>query len=148
MTSLSPISLRAFVGQIDTSAGPDGCWPWRGPLTRDGYGRFGRPARLAHRLAYELMRRPIPEGFVIDHLCRNRRCVNPVHMEAVKQRENILRSPHTMPNRNAAKTHCPQGHPYSPENTYQTRTRDGRRRRECRACRRERARSKREVLAS
>lgn len=149
---MGPRSLRAFVAQVDTTAGPHGCWMWRGHQTPDGYGQFGRPPRRAHRVAYELMVRPIPAGLRIDHRCHNndescpggvacphRLCVNPAHLEPVTQRENLLRSRHTMPHRNAAKTHCPQGHPYTPENTYQTVTAKGRQRRECRTCRRERA---------
>ena len=60
---------------------------------------------------------PIPEGLVIDHLCRNRACVNPAHLEPVSQRENVMRSPVAEGAINAAKTHCSQGHPFSPENT-------------------------------
>ncbi|GLY21657.1 HNH endonuclease signature motif containing protein [Micromonospora sp. NBRC 101691] len=150
MSTIHPLRLRAFITQIDSTGGPDACWTWRGDLY-DGYGRLGRKGDQAHRVAYELMVRPIPAGMVIDHLCHNhdescpggsgcvhRRCVNPAHLEAVTQRDNVLRSPHTMPNRNAAKTECPQGHPYDEANTYSRRTPQGRARRECRTCRRER----------
>lgn len=151
MTEMRPRSLRAFITQVDTTAGPDGCWPWRGYRDANGYGQFGRPPRRAHRVAYELMVRPIPEGMHIDHLCHNddescpggmacphRLCVNPAHLEPVTQRENLLRSRHTLPHHNAAKTRCPQGHPYDEANTYKTVTAKGRQRRECRTCRRER----------
>ncbi|WDZ87225.1 HNH endonuclease signature motif containing protein [Micromonospora cathayae] len=151
MTSVHPLRLRAFITQVDTTGGPDACWLWRGDLTTDGYARFGKQNDPAHRVAYELMVRPVPDGLVVDHLCHNadqscpggtgcvhRRCVNPAHLEAVTQRDNLLRSPHTAPNRNAAKTHCPRGHEYSPENTYSRRTAKGRARRECKTCRRER----------
>ncbi|NBE80347.1 HNH endonuclease signature motif containing protein [Micromonospora rubida] len=148
---MNPLRLRAFIAQVDTTAGPDGCWPWRGHTDDDGYGRFGKASEGAHRAAYELMVRPIPEGLHVDHLCHNRDetcaggttcrhrlCVNPTHLEAVTQRENVLRSPHTMPHHNATKTHCPQGHEYTAENTYSRRTAKGYARRECKACRRAR----------
>jgi HNH endonuclease len=95
-----------------------GCWEWTAAKTV-GYGRFADKGRtlLAHRVAYELLIGPIPEGLQIDHLCRNPSCVNPAHLEPVTSRENLLRGVGE-PARNAAKTHCPQGHEYSPENTY------------------------------
>ncbi|MEV5629135.1 HNH endonuclease signature motif containing protein [Micromonospora tulbaghiae] len=151
MTEVHPLRLRAFIAQVDTTGGIDACWMWRGHRSADNYGVFGRGGNRAHRIAYELMVRPIPEGLNIDHLCHNvdtacpggascqhRLCVNPAHLEAVTQRDNLLRSQHTGPNRNAAKTHCPQGHPYSPENTYSRPTAKGYARRECKTCRRER----------
>ena len=70
----------------------------------------------AHRVSYELFRGPIPDGLQIDHLCRIRHCVNPDHLEAVTQRENILRG--TSPSaKAAARDACINGHPYTPENT-------------------------------
>ncbi|MEU1240082.1 HNH endonuclease signature motif containing protein [Micromonospora parva] len=151
MTDIHPLRLRAFIAQVDTTGGLDACWPWRGNRSADGYGVFGRGGNRAHRVAYELMVRPIPEGLNIDHLCHNvdatcpggvtcrhRLCVNPAHLEAVTQRDNLLRSQHTGPHRNAAKTHCPRGHEYSPDNTYSRPTAKGYARRECKTCRRER----------
>jgi hypothetical protein len=143
MKYLEPAALRAFISRVDSSAGADSCWPWRGFLTDDGYGRFGHAGVGAHRVAYELMKQPIPEGLVIDHLCDNRRCVNPEHLKAVRQRENILRSPLSMPNRNAAKTHCPRNHEYTPENTRHSIGSNGSPRRECRTCIRERSAARR-----
>lgn len=74
----------------------DDCWVWLGTLDMDGYGRFsvrGRDLR-AHRVAYELkVKHPIPDDLVIDHLCRNRQCVNPAHMEPVTIGENTRRAP-------------------------------------------------------
>lgn len=116
----------------------DGCWEYAKNLgsARNGYRqiqieiRDGRKIRkTAHRLVYESMVGPIPEGLVLDHLCRNRCCVNPDHLEPVTQRENVLRG-QGVAAKNAAKTHCPRGHEYDDENTGFT----GEGHRYCRAC--------------
>jgi hypothetical protein len=121
--------------------GLDACWNWQGKLT-DGYGRiWDGPARRAyrsHRVIWTLLRGPIPEGLTIDHLCRNRACGNPRHMELVTRRENVLRGEgHTAVN--AAKTHCSRGHEFNEENT-KWRT-DGTRC--CKTCRRDNERRRR-----
>lgn len=70
----------------------DGCWWWVGAMHSEGYGSYGRtPHMLAHRLVYELLVEPIPEAYVLDHLCRVRRCVNPSHLEIVTLAENVRR---------------------------------------------------------
>jgi len=90
-----------------------GCWNWTGALNSAGYGHVGRDGgvRRTHRVAYELLVGPIPEGLHLDHLCRNRACCNPEHLEPVTNAENIRRAA-------AAKTHCKNGHPYTAENVY------------------------------
>lgn len=95
-----------------------GCWHWTSTITTEGYGQFwfNRRPRLAHRIAYEMMVGPIPEGLVIDHLCRVRHCVNPGHMEPVTQAENNARGL-SLSAANARKTHCKHGHPFTLENT-------------------------------
>jgi hypothetical protein len=101
------------------------CIEWTGARDQDGYGRvnFQGKWRGAHRVAYERARGPIPEGLVIDHLCRNRACINPSHMECVTSAENTRRG------REATKTACIAGHPLFGSNLF---IESGRRR--CREC--------------
>lgn len=98
----------------------DLCWTWTGKQSGGGYGYWygGHPTqRLVHRVVYEALVGQIPDGCQLDHLCRNRLCVNPAHLEPVSPRENTRRS--TAPAAvNAAKTQCIRGHQFTPENTY------------------------------
>ncbi len=114
---------------------PSGCWLWKA-CRDDGYGKFGvgRSVVLAHRLAYEALVGPIPEGMQIDHRCRVRHCVNPAHMEPVTHQENILRgvgfsSRGGWAEQMAARTHCKRGHEFTEANTYHYKGS-----RNCRAC--------------
>ncbi len=108
----------------------DGCWNWTGWLTEGGYGGCNRDGHnLAHRAVYSDVVGPIPAGLDLDHLCRNRQCVNPAHLEPVSRQENLRRSP-LVGRAHAAKTHCAHGHERTPENTY-TKA-DGRK--QCRVC--------------
>ena len=113
---------------------PSGCWEWIGGRATGGYGKLTHEGKctVAHRWSYQYFVGPIPEGMQLDHLCRNRGCVNPQHLEPVTPRTNLLRGEGTWASVNAAKTHCPQGHEYTEGNTY--RHADGRR--VCIACRR------------
>lgn len=117
---------------------PIGCWEWTRSCYANGYGKFyvnGRDIK-AHRFAYQTLRGAIPVNLEIDHLCRNRKCVNPDHMELVTRGENIRRGllPEIGRHYQESKTHCPQGHPFDKVNTYLRLDRPGR---ECKLCHRE-----------
>jgi hypothetical protein len=112
---------------------PSGCWEWTASLDRYGYSKYSEQGRdlKGHRVAYIGLRGPLADGTQLDHLRRNRACVNPAHLEPVTQAENARRSAP------AQKTHCANGHEFTPENTY-LRPKGGRR--DCRACIRDRVR--------
>lgn len=92
----------------------DGCWMWTAGTNGRGYGCYyhGKTTKRAHGVAYETLVGPVPEGKQLDHLCRQRLCANPSHLEPVTNRENTLRGIGTSA-QNARKTHCPRGHPYT-----------------------------------
>ena len=113
-----PDRVAYFLARVEKGAD---CWEWMGQRNATGYGVMflgkrdgkailGEHSTLAHRMAYWLWVGPIPDGMVVDHLCRNRACVKPGHLEAVTQSLNAIRG--------NATTHCPKGHEYTPENTY------------------------------
>lgn len=113
---------------------PNGCWIWTGTISKStGYGWIGNAvlgSEPAHRAVYRLFVGRLHSGWEVDHLCRNRLCVNPEHLELVKPQENLRRSnaPSAI---NARKTHCKRGHPFDEANTYISPKGE----RQCRACR-------------
>lgn len=132
---------HASVGITDRIEVGD-CWHWIGRLDPDGYGRFGHRGRPAHRLVWEALVGPIPEGHQLDHLCRNKACVNPDHLEPVLPVVNVRRTPKGMKGRGLGlrnqyteATHCKRGHEFTPENTYHLSGWNGRGARGCLTCR-------------
>ncbi len=124
-------TLRRFWAKVNKT---DSCWLWTGATRWGGYGVFHNGVLVpAHRLSYELARGPIPNGLVLDHLCRVTSCVNPAHLEPVTHRENILRG--------VRKDKCHRGHPYSFENKHVSKS--GRWR--CRKCEADGARHRRRL---
>lgn len=131
------------------------CWMWSGEVNANGYGRYWvvpkEDREVAHRVAYEALVGPIPDGMVLDHECHtrdgsctggndclHRRCVNPAHLAPVTPVENMQRGVQ------ARRTHCPQGHEYTPDNTYLRKDRVNGTQRQCRACTIARARRQEE----
>jgi len=126
------LPARFWTKVVQQGPEDDPCWIWVASRNPGGYGQFqldGRP-QSAHRLAYTEMVAEIPAGLQLDHLCRNRACVRPDHLEPVTGRVNLLRG-ETFTAANVAKTHCPRGHEYAGENM---RVDGGHR--TCRACER------------
>jgi len=128
-------AMGRFMAKVNKDA-PGGCWRWTAGSKNQRYGMFyevatraGAKQVLAHRFSYEVFVGPIPEGTEIDHLCRNTKCINPEHLEAVSHRENVHRGTSPMAD-NAKKTHCRNGHPYDDEHTYLYKGK-----RQCRPCR-------------
>jgi hypothetical protein len=134
---------RRFWSRVDKN-GPlfkgDPCWLWTGSLV-EGYGQFSiaKSCIKAHRYAYELLIWPIGNGLTLDHLCRNRQCVNPMHLEEVPPTVNTMRG-NGIGALNARKTHCSKGHPLSGDNLYIRRCG----RRTCKECKRKTTQSLRQ----
>lgn len=125
--------LPATSVRLDLRSTPEpmsGCYLWTGALISTGYGIIKMPEglKLAHRVAWEDVNGPIPEGLVVHHVCENRQRINPEHLRVVTHRENLMAADNVC-SRNAAKTTCPKGHPY------ERRDKSGSRR--CRGCQRE-----------
>ena len=116
---------------------PTDCWEWQAKVNkRTGYGQLGVNYKtlLAHRVSYEIHKGKIPGGLTIDHLCKNRICINPFHLEAVTLRENILRG-NSLSAINARKIYCIRRHPLRGSNLYLTPDK----RRQCKICNKLRA---------
>jgi len=127
------------------------CWEWTGSISQHGYGRLTisnnghKKTRSAHRVSYETFVGEIPDGLTIDHLCRNRKCINPNHLEAVTIKENVSRG-NPLWKQEAARTHCKYGHEFTEDNMYKYKTKTGGVCRNCKTCMKARTR-KRYTLA-
>lgn len=130
--------MRRFWRRVDVPD-PDGCWVWTGGRNQYGYGAFylGGKMRAVHRVAYEWLVGPIPAGLVLDHLCNERRCVNPAHLLPSTQRNNVRRAMARM-------GACRRGHPFTEENTLVYAAPGRSPARFCRECRREREKKRKE----
>lgn len=128
-----------FWSKVDRDLGDTSrCWEWRACVDK-GYGQFWLKGSrvLAHRFSYELSGLVIPKGLQLDHLCRNRRCVNPHHLEPVSQKENIYRGEGPTAT-NSRKTRCPKGHEYDVQEVEVS----GTVRRRCSVCLKENSRNR------
>jgi hypothetical protein len=134
----TPFTQR--IAEAEAKYGRDACWPWPGKLAKNGRAYYGKPKRLAYRLAYVLVRGAIPDGLTLDHQCDNPRCWNPWHVEPETHWENNRRG-NSAAAINARKTECKNGHPFTPENTYTLKRGE----RVCRTC--DLARQQRRSLA-
>lgn len=126
------VNPTEFWSQVAQGA-PDACWRWLGKHSPNGYGKFYfwrsaqmRTGTTAHRVAYALRFGPFKASLVVDHLCNNKSCVNPAHLKATTNADNVGRA--------VRRTHCPKGHAFTRENTYINNGRHS-----CRACGRVRA---------
>lgn len=131
--------MERLWAKVDASGS---CWLWTAYVDPTGYGRFGvgGTMRRAHRVVWETLVGPVPDGLELDHLCRVRRCVNPDHLEPVTRRENVRRGVAALLQRQ--KTHCPSGHSYA-EHAYEVPSRPGVR--YCQECNRVRSRLNRQA---
>lgn len=129
MNNKESLLVNRFLAKINICK--SGCWEWTGSLYFNGYGQFrnGNHTGRAHRFAYEYFIDSIPQGMTLDHLCRNRKCVNPYHLEIVSRKINVLRGVGITAIYSKA-THCIHGHPFNKENTYI----NPQGRRKCRLC--------------
>ena len=125
------MEMDRFWSKVDKT---DSCWNWLSGVDKDGYGRFHfeYKTRRAHRFSYELTKGNIPEGYQIDHLCRNHLCVNPDHLEVVTPKENTLRSPIAPASINHNKKYCKRGHGLGGNNKVKRKTRPNGR--DCKIC--------------
>jgi hypothetical protein len=117
--------IEKILSQIEKNE--TGCWLWTGRVNNNGYGVISISSKenYTHRVSYTELKGPIPIGLFLDHLCRTPRCCNPDHLEPVTHKENMARGI------TANKTHCVNGHPFTPENTY---FRPDNGTRQCKAC--------------
>jgi hypothetical protein len=130
---LTANDVQRFINRIDKT---ETCWNWKGASNGSGYGEFHfqNQSKRAHRVSYEYFNdKKIPWGMVVDHLCFNRKCVNPSHLEVITSGENALRGD-GIGAKGFRQTHCKRGHPFSRENTWIRTARNMRKWRKCLSC--------------
>ena len=129
-TIMSNINLDRFWHKVNKT---NDCWIWTSDKDWNGYGRFNinYKSYYAHRISYLLHHKHISAGLQLHHICNNPSCVNVEHLKQITQTENLIKSDN-IGSRNKIKTHCPQGHEYTFENTYVTTAN----RRICKTCNR------------
>ena len=136
----APCSIEDRLSRLAKIGAPDECWEWTGALTRDGYGSVNVTLRdkketLAHRMSYRHFVGDIPVDMEIDHMCHNRKCINPTHLRILGRSENArTRIYNPLTHRNGKKTHCIRGHLFDRANTMVEKSPYGTARK-CRACR-------------
>lgn len=116
---------------------PHLCWNWIGSMSKGGYGRIRLPGLYdvyAHRVAFVLKNGYVSSDMVVDHKCRNRRCVNPDHLREVTHRVNSLENSVSVPSYNFKKTHCVNGHEFTPDNIIAVDLPSGHKGRSCATC--------------
>lgn len=132
-SNIDKIMRRVMISEHSFNETP--CWIWTGKTSREGYGviSINNKRRRAHRYAWEYFNGVLKKELVIDHLCKNRNCVNILHLEPVPNTENVLRG-NSPPAQNLRKTHCNNGHIFDEKNTWL----DKHGYRHCRRCKYER----------
>jgi len=113
ISEITPKDMQRFWPKVKKT---NNCWLWTATKTQGGYGKFyfRQEMGLAHRFSYEIFKGDIPKKLTIDHLCKNTLCVNPEHLEAITQKENVKRGlTGKIKHYNSKKTHCSKGHPFS-----------------------------------
>lgn len=141
MKSIGEDQVAKFMARIKPGPVPS-CWEWAGNISVHGYGTFWCKLendkicklRSAHRISFLIKHGKLTDGLVIDHLCRNRSCVNPDHLREVTSRANTLENSIGLALNNLNKTHCLNGHEFSKGNTFTVKTKNGQAHRRCREC--------------
>ena len=139
---MNQIRLCALPERIQERIYPEpfsGCWLWIGYVGTNGYGVICRTSgpQYVHRIVYELLFGPLPEGLHLHHTCETRSCCNPRHLEIVTRSQHVARTPTHRSQTMKVRTHCSNGHPRTPENVYYHSSAQSY---ECRICNRERIR--------
>ena len=120
MTRIIPddIDVDSFTSKVALDEETN-CWVWKLKPTDTGYGIYNTHSKVfkAHRVSWRIFKGPLTDGLVIDHMCKNRMCVNPAHLREVDSHTNTMENSNWFVALNKLKTHCPSGHEYTEENT-------------------------------